>query len=170
MGIFKQILKRNRIPVELKDLNDACNFQFNKIFERCRRQSGRELVEVMSFKSSILDAIEKSGMDGARGKIAEKFLKLLAVYLTLIDEYSDRSRCINDTDMAGGGAEGDPSDCGADPFNTRLEKAYDFLAALHRQFFLLTAKNISTELFDDALKEAEALLNAVDIHYGNKRE
>lgn len=158
--------------MELKDLNDTCNFQFNKIFERYRRQYGRELVEVMSFKFSILEAIGKSGMDGARGKIAEKFLKLLSVYLTLIDEHSDRSRCVNDADMAGGGTDGDLSDrgAGADPFNTRLEKAHDLLAALHRQFFLLTAENISTELFDDALKEAEALLNAVDIHYGNKRE
>ena len=162
MGLFNLFNKSNKSKKsssEFNLINETCNSIFEKVFNECRLDFGREMVEIMNMKSRLLEVVNSDNTyTSVQGLLAKKFLELFTVYLKTIKVYVSIKK----------GNSNEHRDLQAlDSIEEKMNRVYALINELNRQFYLCSDEVSSISSCDDIINEAEALSNIVNSRYFN---
>lgn len=162
MGLFNLFNKSNKSKKsssEFNQINENCNSIFEKVFNECRLDFGREMVEIMNMKSRLLEVVNSENTyTPAQGLLAKKFLELFTVYLKIIKVYVSLKK----------GNSNEHRDLQAlESIEEKINRVYSLINELNRQFYLSSDEVSSISSCDDIINEAEALSNIVKSGYLN---
>lgn len=165
MGFLNNLLSRIKkpsIPKEIYTLSNSCNVMFTRIFNKCRRELGQELIEVMNIKKSAIEKLDSDIEKNIKVLLVKKILLLVETYLKLAENYSS---CME------GSRNFSPSESTASELikanREKLSQVVSLLKSLNVQLNL-NSDSCFAEDSDEIINEALALNNVLNDNLKNK--
>ncbi|MGE5328948.1 MAG: hypothetical protein ACM3KR_05520 [Deltaproteobacteria bacterium] len=166
MAFFKALLsrfKKSSFPKEIEVLNNSCDTIFKRIFDKCRRVLGKELIDVINIKKNSIENLKISSSEGSlKSLLVIKILALTETYLQLAENYAnclEGSRSLSTIESTS-----------SELINTGREKLTQIaslLKSLNIQLNLNSDRSF-VENTDEIINEALALNNVLDKNYKSK--
>jgi len=155
--------KKSSIPKEIAALSNSCDTMFQRIFNKCRREIGQELIDVINIKKNAIESLKDSNNDAnLKSLLVKKILVLVEMYLNHAENYTnclEGSRNLSKTESTS-----------AELINASKEKLTQIVSLLKSLNVQLNLNSDScfVEDSDEIINEALALNNVLDENFKNK--
>ncbi|MCX7748134.1 MAG: hypothetical protein N2645_14800 [Clostridia bacterium] len=150
---LKIFSKKKEESYKIENLNEICNGNFERLFNKCKSQLGQELVELMNLKKSLMEGLNiESSQNTIKESLAQKILSLIILYFKLAESYVNILNNSKNIVLEEAGIE---KVLVAD--REKLRRVYYLIASLHVQFCLNQCNIAYADEFDDIFSEAAAL-------------
>ena len=166
MSFLKNLLLKfikPSLPKEIQILSDSCNTIFQRIFNKCRRELGQELIEVINIKKNAVENLSADENNASmKALLVKKILVLTEAYLTLAENHAN---C-----MEGSRNLSTEESTSSDLIKTNREKLAQIASLLKSLNVQLNLNSDSclTEDIEETINEALALNNVLDENYKRK--
>lgn len=166
MGILSSLFskfQKSSVLKEIEALSNSCNIIFQRIFNKCRRELGQELIEVINIKKNAIETLKASGSDAdLKALLVKKILILTETYLKLAESHAN---C-----MAGLNNSPNSESVSSELIKANRERLTQIVSLLKSLNVQLNLNSDSTfvEDCDDAINQALALNNVLDENLKNK--
>lgn len=158
---MKALFKGSKPKNEIQQLNESCNKAFQSAFESCKVEYGRELVELMDIKRSLVDTEHATNsITPLQEMLLKKILELMKLYFKFSEvcvSIKKHSKCdakvmehLNNT-------------------IGRMDKVYSMIGSLNGQFYMRDEDGDMVPGSQDLINEAEALCNVLRENNHNKK-
>lgn len=155
MKLLSLLIKKifGKTENELQKLDKSCDDNFRAVFENCRFELGRELVEVMEIKKNLMCKGDNSdSFSPVQEMLVKKTLELICLYFKLSDSYVSVKRLSTPNEEVIQNQK---------IIRDKLDSIFTIICSLNNQFYIKTYD--FTESSDNQLliNEAQALCNAL---------
>ncbi|MGE5472813.1 MAG: hypothetical protein ACM3UU_01190 [Ignavibacteriales bacterium] len=165
MGFLNNLLSKFQKPSaskEIEALSNSCNTLFQRIFNKCRRELGQELIEVINIKKNALESFKSSGSDAdLKALLVKKILILTETYLKLAENHANCMEGLNNSSSESTSSELIKAN------REKLTQIVSLLKSLNVQLNLNSDSSF-VEDSEDVINEAMALNNVLDDTFKNK--
>jgi len=167
MGFLNNLLSKFKKPFVSKDieaLSNSCNAIFQRIFNKCRRELGQELIEVINIKKNAIESLKASGSASSlKALLVKKILVLTETYLKLAENHAncmESSRNLSTTEATASNL--------IEANREKLTQIASLLKSLNVQLNL-NSDSCFAEDSEEIINEALALNNVLDENLKNKQ-